>query len=49
MLYATAAIMLALWLLGLMSPYIMGGLIYVLLLMAMVPLLDRLIQGRRTA
>jgi hypothetical protein len=39
--------MLALWLLGLVSSYTMGGLIHVLLVIAIVMVLVRLIQGRR--
>ena len=38
---------LALWLLGLVSSYTMGGLIHVLLVIAIVMVLVRLIQGRR--
>ena len=39
--------MLALWLLGLVSSYTMGGLIHLLLVIAIVMVLVRLIQGRR--
>ena len=38
-----------LWLLGLVSSYTMGGLIHVLLVLAVVMLLLRLIRGRRIA
>ena len=41
--------MLALWLLGLVSGSTMGGLIHVLLVIAIVMVLVRLIQGRRLA
>ena len=36
-----------LWLVGLVSSYTMGGLIHVLLVIAIVVILVRLIQGRR--
>ena len=39
--------MIALWLLGLVSSYTMGGLIHILLVVAVVFMLVRLIQGRR--
>jgi hypothetical protein len=41
--------MLALWLLGVVSSYTMNGLIHVLLVIAVVMVLVRLIQGRRIA
>jgi len=47
MLWTIAVILLALWLLGLVSSYTMGGLIHVLLVIAVVMVLVRLIQGRR--
>ncbi|MBI5386959.1 MAG: lmo0937 family membrane protein [Verrucomicrobia bacterium] len=47
MLWTLAVIMLVLWLLGLVSSYTMGGLIHVLLVIAIVMVLVRLIQGRR--
>ena len=47
MLWTIVVIMLALWLLGLVSSYTMGGLIHVLLVIAVVMVLVRLIQGRR--
>ena len=47
MLWTIAVILLALWLLGLVSSYTMGGLIHVLLVVAIVMVLVRLIQGRR--
>ena len=49
MLYTIAVIMLILWLLGLVSSYTMGGFIHVLLVIAIVMVLLRLIQGRRVA
>jgi hypothetical protein len=47
MLWTIAVILLALWLLGLLSSYTMGGVIHVLLVIAVVMVLVRLIQGRR--
>jgi hypothetical protein len=47
MLQTLAVILLLLWLLGLVSSYTMGGLIHVLLVVAMVVILVRVIQGRR--
>ncbi len=40
-------ILLILWLLGLMSGYAMGGVIHILLVIAIIVLVVRLIQGRR--
>jgi hypothetical protein len=47
MLYTIALIILALWLLGLVTSYTMGGLIHILLVVAIVMVLVRLIQGRQ--
>jgi len=47
MLWTIAAILLVLWLLGLMSSYTMGGLIHLLPVIAAVMVFLRLIQGRR--
>jgi hypothetical protein len=47
MLYTIALVMIVLWLLGLVSSYTMGGLIHILLVVAVVMVLLRLIQGRR--
>jgi hypothetical protein len=49
MLFTFAVILIALWLLGLVSSYTMGGLIHILLVTAVVFMLIRLIQGRRPA
>ncbi|HEY3384579.1 MAG TPA: lmo0937 family membrane protein [Vicinamibacterales bacterium] len=49
MLTTLFAILLVLWLLGMVSSYTMGGFIHVLLVVAIVVLLVRLIQGRRLA
>jgi hypothetical protein len=40
-------ILLVLWLLGLVSGYTLGGFIHILLVIAIVVVLVRLIQGRR--
>ncbi|MBK9797674.1 MAG: lmo0937 family membrane protein [Holophagaceae bacterium] len=47
MLWTIAVILLVLWALGLVSAYTMGGFIHVLLVVAVVVILLRLIQGRR--
>lgn len=47
MLYTIAVILIALWLLGLVSSYTMGGLIHILLVIAIVVVLLNIIQGRR--
>lgn len=47
MLETIAIILLILWLLGLVSSYTMGGFVHVLLVIAIVVILVRVIQGRR--
>ena len=47
MLWTVAMILLVLWLLGLVSSYTMGGFVHVLLVLAVIVVLLRLIQGRR--
>jgi hypothetical protein len=47
MLWTIFVILLVLWLLGLVSGYTMGGVIHVLLVIAVIVLIVRLIQGRR--
>jgi hypothetical protein len=49
MLWTLVVILLALWLLGLVSSYTMGGFIHLLLAVAIVMVAIRLIQGRRVA
>jgi hypothetical protein len=49
MLWTIAVVLIALWLLGLVSAYTMGGFIHVLLVVAVVIVLLRVIQGRRIA
>lgn len=46
MLWTIFIILLILWLLGVVSSYTLGGFIHVLLVIAIVVLLIRLIQGR---
>jgi hypothetical protein len=49
MLQTLAVILIALWLLGIVSSYTMGGFIHILLVVAIVLVLLRVIQGRRLA
>ena len=46
MLYTIAVVLIILWLLGLVTSYTMGGLIHVLLVIAIVVVLLRVISGR---
>jgi hypothetical protein len=46
MLYTVAVVLVILWLLGLVTSYTMGGLIHVLLVVAIVMILLRVISGR---
>ncbi len=48
MLWTLTVILLVLWALGLVSSYTMGGYIHVLLVIAIVVVLVRVIQGRRS-
>jgi hypothetical protein len=47
MLWTIAVILLILWALGMVSSYTLGGFIHVLLLLAIITVLIRIIQGRR--
>lgn len=47
MLETIAIILIILWLLGLVSSYTMGGFIHILLVIAIVVVLVRVVQGRR--
>lgn len=47
MLYTLALILIIAWLLGLVSSYTIGGFIHVLLVVAIIVVLIRVIQGRR--
>jgi hypothetical protein len=48
MLYTIVAVLVILWLLGLVTSTTMGGLVHVLLVLAIVVVLFKLISGRRT-
>lgn len=47
MLWTIFVILLVLWLLGMVSSYTLGGFVHILLLIALVVLVLRIIQGRR--
>ena len=47
MLGTIAIILIILWILGLVSAYTLGGFIHVLLVLAVIVILIRIIQGRR--
>jgi len=47
MLETIAVVLIILWVLGLVSSYTMGGFIHILLVIAVVVIVIRLIQGRR--
>jgi hypothetical protein len=47
MLETIAVILIVLWLLGLVSSYTMGGFIHILLVIAVVVIVIRVLQGRR--
>ena len=47
MLWTIAALLLILWLLGMVSSYTLGGFINILLVLAVIAVLVRIIQGRR--
>ena len=47
MLWTVAVVLLVLWVLGMVSSYTMGGLIHILLVIAVVSVLVSVIQGRR--
>ena len=46
MLWTVAVILLVLWAVGLVSSYTMGGFIHILLVVAVIVVLVRVIQGR---
>jgi hypothetical protein len=46
-LWTIAVILFVLWLLGLVSSYTMGGFIHILLVLAIIIVIVRVIQGRR--
>jgi hypothetical protein len=47
MLMTVIAILIVLWLLGMVTSYTMGGLIHILLVVAIIVVLVRVIQGRK--
>lgn len=47
MLYTLALILIIAWLLGFVSSYTLGGFIHILLIIAIVLIVVRLIQGKR--
>jgi len=47
MLYTLAVILILLWLVGLLTSYTLGGLIHILLAIAIVAVLLRVISGRK--
>ena len=47
MLWTICVILLILWLLGLVTGYTIGGLIHILLVIAIIVVLVRLIQGKK--
>jgi hypothetical protein len=47
MLYTIAVILLILWVLGLVSSYTMGGFIHLFLVIALIVIVVRLLQGRK--
>jgi len=47
MLWTICVILIVLWLLGMVSSYTMGGFIHILLVIAIIVVLVRVIQGRK--
>lgn len=47
MLWTLALILIVLWLLGMVSSYTMGGLLHILLVVAIIVIVVRLLQGRK--
>ena len=47
MLWTIAAVLMVLWVLGMVSSYTLGGFIHILIVLAVVAVAIRLIQGRR--
>ena len=48
MLYTIVVVLLILWLLGLVSSYTLGGLIHILLVVALVVLILNFVRGRKS-
>jgi Family of unknown function (DUF5670) len=47
LLWTIAVILIILWLLGMVSAYTLGGFVHILLVLAIIVVLIRVIQGRR--
>ena len=47
MLWTIAAILIVLWLLGMVTSFTLGGFIHILLVIAVIVIIIRLIQGKR--
>ena len=47
MLYIIAVVLIVLWLVGLLAAYTLGGIIHILLVIAIVVILVNIIRGRR--
>ena len=47
MLYTIAVILIVLWLIGLVTSYTLGGFVHLLLVIAIIVVLVRLIQGKK--
>lgn len=47
MLYTIAVVLIILWVLGFLTSYTMGGVIHILLVIAVIMILLRVISGRR--
>lgn len=47
MLWTICVILIVLWLIGMVTSYTMGGLIHILLVIAIIVVLVRVIQGRK--
>ena len=47
MLWTICVVLIVLWLLGMVTSYTMGGLIHILLVIAIIVVLVRVIQGRK--
>jgi hypothetical protein len=48
MIYTIAVVLVILWLLGLVTSYTMGGLIHILLVVALIVIVVNFLSGRRT-
>jgi len=47
MIYTIAVVLIILWLLGLVTSYTMGGLIHILLVIALIVIVVNLLRGRK--